>query len=361
MILATKCTVMVEQVPLALELCNTMMRGPPHHRLQDPPSIREWPHGAIANGVAQVVCVARAVTEVVLPVILVQPRSLEEPPIMVGCLNGCLRLRVKDQDISHVGRKLRHVVCQLANLCAQRVTRGGLLAALVERPCCPVLQLAAPDAAKEEVRAAVVVDERRRVDAEAALDVVGLGLERALGLVADGHTHTEDTFLVARGEVEVVFPVLGRGVWGPELFRDPGHVFLLENYAVVCHGPADLFHAEDVVVGHVVLVAIVVVLDVGLTVVGRVDVELAVKDVRRGVGGEDVGYDGRFVGHGCENQQFNMYSSKRAVASVRLRVGIAITYVEGYCPHDETALPCLTAGRSSFSQDCWWGGRAHCC
>ena len=236
------------------------MRSPPHHRLQNPASIRERPHRAVANGVAQVVCVARAVAEVVLPIILVQPRSLEEPPIVVGRLDGLLRLGIKDEDISHVGRELRHVVCELANLCAQCVTRGGLLAALVEFPCSPVLQLAAPDAAEEEVRAAVIINKRRRVDAETTLDVVGLGLEGALGLIADGDTHAEDTFLITRGEVEVVFPVLGRCVGGPKLFGDPGHVFLLEDHAVVCHGPADLFHAEDVVIGHVVLIAIVVAL-----------------------------------------------------------------------------------------------------
>ena len=50
---------------------------------------------------------------------------------------------------------------------------------------------------------------------------------------------------------------------------------------------------EGVVVCHVVLVAIVVELDVGLAIVRGVDVELVVEDVCRGVGGVDVGHEGR--------------------------------------------------------------------
>lgn len=65
---------------------------------------------------------------------------------------------------------------------------------------------------------------------------------------------------------------------------------------------------------------------------GWVDVELAVEDVRRRVGGEDVGYDWRFVGHGCGYQELIMYSCKRAVASVRLLVGIADYLCGGVLP-----------------------------
>ena len=54
---------------------------------------------------------------------------------------------------------------------------------------------------------------------------------------------------------------------------------------------------EDVVVDHVVLVAIVVEGDGGFAVVGGVDVEAAVEDVGGGVGGIEMGYEGFGVGH----------------------------------------------------------------
>jgi len=73
---------------------------------------------------------------------------------------------------------------------------------------------------------------------------------------------------------------------------------------VVGDGAFHVGHGKDVVVIHVILVAIVVVLDIGLPVVGRVDVQLAIEDVSAGIGCEEMGDDraGVFlsrVGHIC--------------------------------------------------------------
>ena len=161
----------------------------------------------------------------------------------------------------------------------------------------PALQLAAPDAAKVQVRRAVFVDERRGVDAEAAFYGLGFWLEWSFGFVAGGYTNAEDTLLVAGREEEVVFPVLAGGIRGPELFLDPGYVILLQGYAVVCNWTTYFIHAEDVVIVHVILVAVVVILDVCLTIVRGVDIQLAIEDVGRWVGGENVCDDGFFVRH----------------------------------------------------------------
>jgi len=59
---------------------------------------------------------------------------------------------------------------------------------------------------------------------------------------------------------------------------------------VVGYGPGDGGQTEDVVVVHVVLVAVVVVLDVGFAVMRGVYVEGVVEDMGAGVGGVDVGY-----------------------------------------------------------------------
>lgn len=58
-------------------------------------------------------------------------------------------------------------------------------------------------------------------------------------------------------------------------------------------GWAEGVDAENMIVGHVILVAIVVELNIRLTVMRGVDVNLAVKDVSRGVGGVDIGDERR--------------------------------------------------------------------
>jgi hypothetical protein len=102
----------------------------------------------------------------------------------------------------------------------------------------------------------------------------------------------------ARREVEVVAAVLAlRAVGGPHLLVDPGHVLGADGDAVVRHLAALLGEREDVVVDHVVLVALVVEAEVVLAVVAGVDVDLAVEDVRRRVGRVDVRHEG--LGHGA--------------------------------------------------------------
>ena len=91
------------------------------------------------------------------------------------------------------------------------------------------------------------------------------------------------------------------GVGRPELLGDPGDLRLFQGDAVVRGGLADVVQGHDVVVDHVVLVAVVVVFDGGLAVVRGVDVDAVVEGVGRRVGDVDVGYERLFVGHdgGC--------------------------------------------------------------
>ena len=44
---------MVEQIPLALEFADTVMRSPNDHWCEDDSLIREWPVKIITRGVAQ--------------------------------------------------------------------------------------------------------------------------------------------------------------------------------------------------------------------------------------------------------------------------------------------------------------------
>ena len=240
---AAELAVMIEEVRFALVLDNGMMRRPPEHRLQDPAPVREGPKGTIPRGVAQIVRVAGRVGEVVRAVALVHPRSLEEAPVVVVSQDGLPRIGGQDGDFLHLGGKVVHVLCQAGH--AGALGLDALAAALlwalpfvVELVVAVLvaLELAAPETAKVEVRLAVVVDKGRRIDAVRPLDGLRVRLEGSLGRITLCDADAEDALLVAGGEVEVVLPVLGGGVGGPELLGDPGDVVGDEDGAVVGDG-----------------------------------------------------------------------------------------------------------------------------
>jgi len=162
--------------------------------------------------------VAGRVAEVVFAVVLVQPGGLEEATSVVVRGDGRLGLRVEDDDVGDGRGQRDHVVGELRDFGVQRAARRGLVGAelrLVEGALGVALQLAAPQPAKVQVRLAVVVDEDGRVHAVRARDGLRLRLEGPLGLVAHRHADPEHVLLVPRGEVQVVFAVLGRGVRRP--------------------------------------------------------------------------------------------------------------------------------------------------
>jgi len=293
--------VVMEQPPTALEFDDGVMRGPAEHRLQDAATVGEGSIRAVANGIAQIMGIAGRVTKVVLPVVLVHPRGLEEAAVMVVSGDGLPRLGCEDHDFAHILSELPHVVRQLGHARAQSVhaLSRRLLRPLPLRVKDVValliaLQLAAPQTAEVHVGLAVIVDENGWIDAVAALDRLRVRSEGTLRTVADGHTNSEDTLLVAGREVQIVLAVLKGGIRGPKLLGDPRDVLHLEDHAVISHGGSRVegLSAKDVVVDHVVLVAIVVELDVGLAVVRGVDVDLAFEDVGGGVSCVDVGDEG---------------------------------------------------------------------
>ncbi|KAI9163634.1 Sn1-specific diacylglycerol lipase beta [Paramyrothecium foliicola] len=296
--------VVVEEVGPALELDDGVVGGPAQDGLEDAAAIGEGAEGALGGAVAQEVGVAGGVGEVVGVAALVQPRGLEEAAVVVVAEDGLAGLGVEDGELLDVAVELAHVGRELRGLGAlgSLALAGDLLGALplgVEDVVALLvaLELAAPQAAKVEVGLTIVVDEGGRVNAKAAANGLGFRGEGTLWGVAYGHADAEDALLVARREVEVEFTVGALGaVWCPHLLGDPGDVLGAENDAVVgdlARGGVERGDAEDVVVGHVVLVAIVVELNVRLAVVRRVDVDLAVEDVGRGVSRVDVGDQGR--------------------------------------------------------------------
>ena len=79
---------MIEQPPSPIPLHNTMMRRPPHHRLQNPTSIRKRSEWIITRRVDEQVRVARGIGEVVHIVVFMEPGGFEEAFVMVGCYDG---------------------------------------------------------------------------------------------------------------------------------------------------------------------------------------------------------------------------------------------------------------------------------
>lgn len=287
---AAQFAVVVEQPPAALEFYNGVVSRPAQHRLENAPAVCEGSVGGRTRGIAQVVAVTGGVAEVVGVAALVHPRGLEEAPVVVVGGNGLPCFGRKDYNLAHLFGKLVHVVCQTGDARSQSLGArpGGLLGTepgvvIGRRVALLVaLQLAAPETAEVEVGLAVGIDERRRVDAVAALDGRWVSRERSFGTVADGNADAEDVVVVACGKVEVVFPVAALGgIRGPELLRHPGDILGAENNAVVHYGGCGVerVRAEDMVVGHVILVAIVIELDVCLAVVRRIDVDAPLEDV----------------------------------------------------------------------------------
>lgn len=65
--------VVVEKIPLAFILHDTVMGGPADHRLQDDTLIGERTIGVVAHSIAQIVRVAGAIGEIILAILLVHP------------------------------------------------------------------------------------------------------------------------------------------------------------------------------------------------------------------------------------------------------------------------------------------------
>ena len=100
--------VVMEQIPLSLVLTDTMMGGPAYHRFQDNTLVSEWSVRIIAYRIAEIMGVARRVTEVILALILVHPTCLEEAMWIIGW--QYLALLVNDNHrLWHLG-KLLHVI-----------------------------------------------------------------------------------------------------------------------------------------------------------------------------------------------------------------------------------------------------------
>ena len=76
---------MIEQEPLTLELYDAVMGRPAYNRIEDHALIGERSVRIVADGIAEEMTVASRIAEIVLAIILMHPRSLEEA-MRIACL-----------------------------------------------------------------------------------------------------------------------------------------------------------------------------------------------------------------------------------------------------------------------------------
>ena len=149
----------------------------------------------------------------------------------------------------------------------------------------PPLELTTPESAEIDVDFSVIVLEGAGVDRERTADGLLHRLERAFGLVGHGHAQTEHAVVALCREDEIVLAVFLHDIVVPHLFLCPGHVFHVENHAVV--GGIVVLHVvprQHVVVFHLEVSAVVVEAFAGIPVVAGVDIEAVVEHVGRWVG-----------------------------------------------------------------------------
>ena len=294
---------MMEEIPLAIVLGNGVVSGPANYGGEYHALIGERAVGIVAGGVAQEMAVAGRVREVILAVVLVHPRRLEET-VRVACLE---RFAVLAED-DHAARcfcKLQYIVAHLNHEARERGHVGlGKKFAVACRLCAhvnetivvavlavnrgiarckrlPPLELSAPETAKIGVDGAVVVLEDAGIDGERATDGLRLRNEGSFGLVGNSHAKTEHAVVTLAGEYVVVFAVFLHYVAVPQLFFSPRHILHVEDYAMVVDlaGHRVAVNGESVVVLHLEVSAVVVLFGVSLPVVGRIDENLAVENM----------------------------------------------------------------------------------
>ena len=78
--------VVIAQIPLALELDDAVVGSPTYDGVEDDALIGERSVRIIADGIAEEVAVASRVREIILAIVFVHPRSLEET-MWIACLH----------------------------------------------------------------------------------------------------------------------------------------------------------------------------------------------------------------------------------------------------------------------------------
>ena len=211
---------MIEQIPLSLELQEAMMVSPAligvfghENSLEVPRSQRILRHG---------------IGQCLRATLMAHPREGEVIP--------SIALEHMGAFLESLGKSLHYLSLSIQFLHV-------------------ALQSCATDAHARpiEIGLAIVVNKYRRINAAHASYGRRLAYKRSLGPRSRGHANSKaPTLFRCRGEVEIVLPVLAdtlRGPHGIAIGLHPGHLVLRNDYTMVL--PVDkIGRREDVIVGH---------------------------------------------------------------------------------------------------------------
>ena len=269
-----------------------MVGGPAYDGFEDNTLIGERAVGVVAYGVAQQVTVACRVAEIVLAIILVHPRGLEES-VRVASLQRLSVLVDNEHGTRSLG-KLQEVIIHASHQAGQGWHIGSREElGLAVRSWTEVhtflqhllggnipLQLSSPQSAIVAVDLPIIVLEHTGVDAVSTTNGVLLRNERTLRTVSDGYSEVEHAVVILSREDEVVLAVFLNNIAIPHLLLCPRHILNVEDYSVV----GDLafhhvVHREHVIVFHLEMTAIVIEGCASLLVVTGIYIDASVKHV----------------------------------------------------------------------------------
>ncbi len=274
---ARQLRVVVEQIPFTLVLHDGVVVGPAEYGGEDYAFVGVGAIEVFSHRIGDVVGVAGGIGEVILAVKFVDPGGFKKAAVAVGTEQwntGAI------QDLQVFGGlgKLQHIVAEPGDFGAEcGFVTCRVFIFLNVAATGPALQLPAPDAAKHHVVGAVVIFKYRRVDAEAAFNRFGFGLEGTSGGIAGGYAHLENAVFVFCREIQKVFTVFFGRIGCPELAAGPGYVFQVQRFAVIGGGLGGRVVGEDAVILHIEFIAFAIGGDASFHIVRGVDVQLAVK------------------------------------------------------------------------------------
>ena len=219
-----------------------MVVGPALHGFEHNALVSERAIRVVADGVAQIVGISGGVGEVVLAVVFVHPGRFEETFVVVA-FQEKFAVFVQNFHLFHFFGEALQVGAEFGY-----PRQDGGLVAFTQCPfgivlvVVPALELTAPNAAKVEVKTAVVVLENSRINAVSSFDGLWFGFEGAFWFFAGGYPNAEHILFVLDRKVEVIHSIFEGGIGCPKLAARPGNVFDVERNPVVGHFTPHFFH-----------------------------------------------------------------------------------------------------------------------
>ena len=293
--------IVVEEIPLAIVFENGVMCGPSYYRSKYHALIGERSVRIVAHCIAKQVGVACGIREIILPVVFVHPRRLEETMRVVGLQR--IAVVVNHEDGAWSLSIAKAIFCQPDTTAWQSVFLAfRQVWSLKVDIVLLALELSAPESTEVHIHLSVgIVAEGTHVYAITARHRSWLWNERAGRIVCYGCSPMEHVVAVLQREVHHVFLHLLAiahassllfsicrhlldvllHIAVPKLSSCPWNILLAKHTTMIGHGSSHwvAIYREYMIVLHNILVAIVVFYIRRLPVVAWIDINFSVEDV----------------------------------------------------------------------------------